>query len=78
MRMMSLFDLTLTLGSAIFWLPTLLGAALIRAPWITLLAVSALYLGMLPFAFASYQKVKRRRASAAVPASADAETVLRG
>jgi CDP-diacylglycerol--serine O-phosphatidyltransferase len=55
----------------------LMGAALIRAPWITLLAVSTLYLGMLPFAFASYQRVKQRRASAAVPASADAGTVLR-
>lgn len=28
MRMKRLFDLTLTLGSAIFWLPTVLGAAL--------------------------------------------------
>ena len=42
----------------------LLGAALIVAPWISLLAVAALYLLMLPFAFASYQRVKRRRAAA--------------
>ena len=42
----------------------LLGAALIRAPWITLLVVATLYLVMLPFAFASYQQVKRRRAAA--------------
>ena len=48
----------------------LLGAALIRAPWITLLAVATLYLAMLPFAFASYQRVKRRRAIGAAPASA--------
>jgi len=56
----------------------LLGAALIRAPWITLLLVSALYLAMLPFAYASYARVKRRRASAAVPASAGAVTPERG
>jgi len=43
----------------------LLGAALIVAPWISLLVVAMLYLLMLPFAFASYQKVKRRRAAAA-------------
>jgi CDP-diacylglycerol--serine O-phosphatidyltransferase len=46
----------------------LLGAALIVAPWISLLAVATLYLLMLPFAFASYQRVKRRRAAAAAPA----------
>lgn len=43
----------------------LLGAALIRAPWHTLLAVSVLYLLMLPFAFASYARVKRRREASA-------------
>ena len=48
----------------------LLGAALIRAPWITLLVVAALYLAMLPFAFASYQRVKRRRAAAAAHGAA--------
>jgi CDP-diacylglycerol---serine O-phosphatidyltransferase len=48
----------------------LLGAALIRAPWITLLAVAALYLLMLPFAFASYQRVKRRRVAAGGRAAA--------
>ena len=48
----------------------LLGAALSRAPWITLLVVAALYLALLPFAFASYQRVKRRRAAAAAPAAA--------
>jgi CDP-diacylglycerol---serine O-phosphatidyltransferase len=50
----------------------LLGAALIRAPWITLLVVATLYLAMLPFAFVSYQRVKRRRGAAAAPASAGA------
>jgi CDP-diacylglycerol--serine O-phosphatidyltransferase len=43
----------------------LLGAALIRAPWITLFAVASLYLVMLPFAFLSYQRVKRRRGAVA-------------
>lgn len=47
----------------------LLGAALIRAPWITLLGIASLYLLMLPFASASYARVKRRRAIAASPAS---------
>jgi CDP-diacylglycerol--serine O-phosphatidyltransferase len=48
----------------------LLGAALIRAPWHTLLAVSALYLAMIPFALASYARVKRRRAGSAERAAA--------
>src|SRR6478752_3217907 len=42
----------------------LFGAALLTAPWITLLALAALYLVMIPVAFASYRRVKRRRASA--------------
>ena len=46
----------------------LLGAALIRAPWITLSIVAGLYLLMIPFSLASYARVKRRRASAAVRA----------
>ncbi|QIK77562.1 phosphatidylcholine/phosphatidylserine synthase [Sphingomonas piscis] len=41
----------------------LLGAALMVAPWPTLLAVSGLYLAMLPFSLASYGRVKRRRAA---------------
>jgi len=48
----------------------LLGAALISAPWITLLASAALYLLMLPFAYLSYGRVKRRRATAAGRVSA--------
>lgn len=47
----------------------LLGAALIRAPWITLLGVALVYLAMLPVSFASYERVKRRRAAAAGRAS---------
>jgi CDP-diacylglycerol--serine O-phosphatidyltransferase len=43
----------------------LLGAALIVTPWPTLLGLAALYLLMIPFAFASYARVKRRRADAA-------------
>ena len=43
----------------------LFGAALLNEPWITLLAISVLYLGLLPFSVASYAKVKRRRAAAA-------------
>lgn len=42
----------------------LFGAALITAPWITLLALSALYLLCIPAAMASYLKVKRRRSAA--------------
>ena len=42
-----------------------LGAALLTAPWHTLLAVAALDLLMIPVALASYARVKRRRASAA-------------
>ena len=41
----------------------LLGAALIIAPWYTLLAAALLYLAMMPFGFASYARVKRRRAT---------------
>jgi CDP-diacylglycerol--serine O-phosphatidyltransferase len=44
-------------GVAIF------GAALIRAPWPTLLVLAALYLLMIPAALASYARVKRRRAT---------------
>lgn len=41
----------------------LLGAALIVAPWPTLLAVAGLYLLMIPFALASYRRVRQRRAT---------------
>ena len=50
----------------------LLGAALIRAPWITLLAISAIYLAMLPFSMAAYARVKRRRATVAARATNEA------
>lgn len=41
------------------------GAALLTAPWYTLLAVALLYLVMIPVACSSYARVKRRRAAAA-------------
>ena len=52
----------------------LLVAALVTEPWLTLLAVSALYVAMIPFSVASYAKVRRRRAAegARGPASAAA------
>jgi CDP-diacylglycerol---serine O-phosphatidyltransferase len=43
----------------------LLGAALILAPWFTLLVLAALYLLIIPAGLASYARVKRRRATAA-------------
>jgi len=46
----------------------LFGAALIVAPWPTLLALALLYLAMIPVALGSYARVKRRRASERVPA----------
>jgi CDP-diacylglycerol---serine O-phosphatidyltransferase len=39
----------------------LFGAALIVAPWITLLVLAGLYLLMIPVAMASYARLKRRR-----------------
>lgn len=47
----------------------MLGAALASEPWWTLLAISALYLILLPAALASYTRVRRRRAAAAVPST---------
>ena len=41
----------------------LLVAALITEPWLTLLGVCAVYLGMIPFSVASYAKVRRRRSA---------------
>lgn len=46
----------------------LLGAALLVAPWITLLLVTAIYLSTMPFSVASYARVKRRRATRPSPA----------
>ena len=43
----------------------LLVAALLSAPWSTLLGMSIVYLALLPFSIASYAKVKRRRVAPA-------------
>lgn len=43
----------------------LFGAALIVAPWQTLLGLAVLYLLMIPLGLASYARVRRRRATAA-------------
>jgi CDP-diacylglycerol---serine O-phosphatidyltransferase len=45
----------------------LFGAALINEPWWTLLAISIVYLALLPLSFASYARVKQRRAAQATP-----------
>jgi CDP-diacylglycerol---serine O-phosphatidyltransferase len=41
----------------------LFGASLIVAPWPTLLVLASIYLMLIPLAFASYERVKRRRAT---------------
>jgi CDP-diacylglycerol---serine O-phosphatidyltransferase len=41
----------------------LLVAALITDPWLTLLAISAIYVGLIPFSVLAYGRVKRRRAA---------------
>ena len=41
----------------------LLGTALLNEPWWTLLAISAIYLALLPFSIASYARVKQRRSA---------------
>jgi CDP-diacylglycerol--serine O-phosphatidyltransferase len=46
----------------------LFGAALIVAPWHTLLALAAVYLLVIPLGLASYARVKRRRATQPSPA----------
>lgn len=43
----------------------LLGAALVTQPWVTLLAISLVYVAIVPFSIASYDRVRRRRATAA-------------
>jgi CDP-diacylglycerol---serine O-phosphatidyltransferase len=42
----------------------LFGAALVTAPFETLIAVCAVYAGLLPFSWASYAKIKRQRRAA--------------
>ncbi|WP_294121047.1 phosphatidylcholine/phosphatidylserine synthase [Sphingomonas sp.] len=45
----------------------LFGAALINEPWWTLLGISVVYLALLPLSYASYSRVKQRRAAQARP-----------
>ena len=40
-------------------LVALVGAALFSEPWITLIAISALYLGLLPFSIRSYARIRQ-------------------
>lgn len=51
-------------------LVALLGAALVVEPWITLAAISLVYLATIPFGLASYARVKRRRAAEGGPSAA--------
>ncbi|HZH07752.1 MAG TPA: phosphatidylcholine/phosphatidylserine synthase [Lautropia sp.] len=48
----------------------LLVASLAVEPWVTLAAISLVYLATIPFGLASYAKVKRRRAAGAEPSAA--------
>jgi CDP-diacylglycerol--serine O-phosphatidyltransferase len=43
-----------------------IGAALISAPWPTLVVICAIYLAMIPFSAAGYARVKRQRANMSV------------
>jgi len=45
-------------------LVALVGAALFSEPWITLIAISALYLGLLPFSIRSYGRISQARTQA--------------
>jgi len=45
-------------------LVALVGAALFSEPWITLIAISALYLGLLPFSIRSYARISQARTQA--------------
>ena len=47
----------------------LFGAALVTATWHTLLAISVIYLALLPFSMAAYGRFKQRRAAQPAPAS---------
>lgn len=52
----------------------LFGAALLNEPWLTLLAISAIYLAVIPFSMIGYAQVRRRRATAAGRAAASPST----
>ena len=44
----------------------LMGVALITSPWVTLAAISIVYIALLPFSIRSYAKIKRQRVSDAM------------
>jgi CDP-diacylglycerol--serine O-phosphatidyltransferase len=48
----------------------LIGGAIISEPWMTLSAVGAIYLAMIPFSVASYAKVRQQRLAAAAASTA--------
>ncbi len=56
----------------------LLGAALVTQPWVTLLAISLIYIALLPFSVASYARVKRRRAGPIADGAGRAKAASRG
>ncbi|MEO6581481.1 MAG: phosphatidylcholine/phosphatidylserine synthase [Sphingomicrobium sp.] len=47
----------------------LLGAALVTQPWVTLLAISLVYVALIPFSVVSYGRVRRRREAEDRPAT---------
>ena len=51
----------------------LVAGAIVTAPWETLSVASLLYLASIPFSIASYARVKRQRAAAAMPRPAASE-----
>jgi CDP-diacylglycerol--serine O-phosphatidyltransferase len=56
----------------------LLGAALVTNPWVTLLAISLVYIAMIPFSIASYGRVRRRRAGLHTTSAGRAGPATRG
>ncbi len=49
-------------------------AALLLEPWWTLVAICAVYLALIPYAWTRYARIKRQRAAVPVPAPYDAAT----
>jgi len=59
---------------AVILLVGMLFAALLVAPWWTLVVICAGYLALLPYAWTRYARIKRQRAAVPVPAPFDAAT----
>ena len=68
------FRLRRTVRLWVILLVAMVGGALFSAPWHTLSVVAGLYVLMIPFSIASYARVKRQRAAAALrePSQPDA------